>query len=239
MIWFKRNVKSSVSPLIAFDLWLDQYRLKSCVPLQSKNWNLHTQGDSGWRWICLWEQSPHKGDSAPPIRGSRGIQNLPWPSHVTLSEKTALCEPGIGPHRTCQSLALRLPGSRLVKGNFSLLVSHAECHSCYRCSSIRWGRAGGRWGIKHSKWETILNEVIKRTILFFLRERWRDTVEKKECVDQFSGPSVRSSHKLGTFEQQKWVLSQTQKSEVQNQNVVRLMAAQSPKPVGWCFQGSF
>lgn len=115
----------------------------------------------------------------PPIRGSRGIQNLPWPPHGMLSEKTALREPGIGPHRTCQSLALRLPGSRLVKGKFSLLVSHTECYSCYRCSNIRWGRAGGRWGGKHNKRRTILNEVIKRTILFFPREKWRDTVEKK------------------------------------------------------------
>lgn len=50
----------------------------------------------------------------------------------------------------------------------------------------------------------------------------RSGEKKEDCVDQFPGSSVRSSHKLRAFEQQKWVLSQAQRSEVQSQNVVRL-----------------
>lgn len=40
-----------------------------------------------------------------------------------LSEKTALYEPGIGPHRTCQSSALRRPASSLVKDKFLCLLA--------------------------------------------------------------------------------------------------------------------
>lgn len=140
-------------------------------------------------------------------------------------------------HREPASLALRLPGSRLVKGKFSLLVSHPECHSC---SNIRWGRAGGSWGGKHSKWETILNNVIKEIVLFFLRERWGAAVGKKGRLcgpvpwvfcKKFPQTPCLWTAEMGSLSSPKVRSSKSK--------CCQAMPAPSPRPAGWCFHGSF
>lgn len=128
---------------------------EKCVcPLQIQNLKPSHPRHHCWKVICLWGQSPHKWARAPI--------NLPLPSHLMLSEKTALYEPEIGPHRTCQSSVLRLSASRLAKDKFLLLVSHPVCHSCNCCSNMGWR--------EHMEGETVNTANGKQS----LTQQWRE-----------------------------------------------------------------